>query len=130
VMRTQTAAAKAPLIQGAGRATPSYTVTAGSVRYRGQVDCWSSDPEQRARIGLFLGFQYPMRFLRKHLRISAGGPPMPAACAWLAKEDLGPVPPLKIWSVSGLEVGLQMNPSFLVSAASTKASSGGEKKTQ
>ncbi|MCX5939578.1 MAG: ATP-binding cassette domain-containing protein [Cyanobium sp. LacPavin_0818_WC50_MAG_67_9] len=38
---------------------PAYTVTAGSVTYRG-ADLLELDPEQRARIGLFLGFQYPV----------------------------------------------------------------------
>jgi len=38
---------------------PAYTVTAGSVHYRGD-DLLALDPEQRARIGLFLGFQYPV----------------------------------------------------------------------
>ena len=36
-----------------------YVVTEGSVRYMGQ-DLLSLDPEERARIGLFLGFQYPV----------------------------------------------------------------------
>lgn len=38
---------------------PAYAVTAGSVTYRGQ-NLLELDPEQRARIGLFLGFQYPV----------------------------------------------------------------------
>jgi Fe-S cluster assembly ATP-binding protein len=41
----------------AGR--PGYTVTAGSVRYRGR-DLLALAPEERAREGLFLGFQYPV----------------------------------------------------------------------
>jgi Fe-S cluster assembly ATP-binding protein len=36
-----------------------YIVTEGSVRYMGE-DLLSLDPEERARIGLFLGFQYPV----------------------------------------------------------------------
>jgi Fe-S cluster assembly ATP-binding protein len=36
-----------------------YVVTGGSVRYMGQ-DLLGLDPEERARIGLFLGFQYPV----------------------------------------------------------------------
>jgi len=36
-----------------------YVVTEGSVRYMGQ-DLLGLDPEERARIGLFLGFQYPV----------------------------------------------------------------------
>ena len=38
---------------------PAYRVTAGSVHYRGE-DLLALLPEQRARIGLFLGFQYPV----------------------------------------------------------------------
>jgi Fe-S cluster assembly ATP-binding protein len=38
---------------------PGYTVTAGSVEYQGQ-DLLALPPEERAREGLFLGFQYPV----------------------------------------------------------------------
>jgi Fe-S cluster assembly ATP-binding protein len=38
---------------------PSYTVTAGSVSYMGS-DLLELAPEQRSRLGLFLGFQYPV----------------------------------------------------------------------
>jgi Fe-S cluster assembly ATP-binding protein len=41
----------------AGR--PGYTVTAGSVSYDGQ-DLLALAPEERARRGVFLGFQYPV----------------------------------------------------------------------
>ena len=41
----------------AGR--PGYTVTAGEVRYRG-LDLLSLAPEERAREGVFLAFQYPV----------------------------------------------------------------------
>jgi Fe-S cluster assembly ATP-binding protein len=41
----------------AGR--PGYTVTGGSVRYDG-ADLLALPPEERARAGLFLGFQYPV----------------------------------------------------------------------
>ena len=41
----------------AGR--PGYTVTGGSVRYRGE-DLLALAPEARAQAGLFLGFQYPV----------------------------------------------------------------------
>ncbi|MBS0389492.1 MAG: Fe-S cluster assembly ATPase SufC, partial [Proteobacteria bacterium] len=41
----------------AGR--PGYTVTGGSVRFEG-ADLLSMSPEERARGGLFLGFQYPV----------------------------------------------------------------------
>jgi Fe-S cluster assembly ATP-binding protein len=38
---------------------PAYRVTAGSVRYRGR-DLFELEPEERARLGVFLGFQYPV----------------------------------------------------------------------
>lgn len=38
---------------------PDYTVTAGEVLYQGQ-DLLSLDPEIRARLGVFLAFQYPL----------------------------------------------------------------------
>ena len=41
----------------AGR--PGYEVTAGTVRYHGK-DLLALDPEERAREGVFLGFQYPV----------------------------------------------------------------------
>jgi Fe-S cluster assembly ATP-binding protein len=41
----------------AGR--PGYEVTAGAVRYQGD-DLLGLAPEERARAGLFLGFQYPV----------------------------------------------------------------------
>jgi Fe-S cluster assembly ATP-binding protein len=41
----------------AGR--PGYEVTAGTVRYDGQ-DLLALAPEERARAGVFLGFQYPV----------------------------------------------------------------------
>jgi Fe-S cluster assembly ATP-binding protein len=41
----------------AGR--PGYTVTAGTAHYLGQ-DLLALPPEERARLGLFLGFQYPV----------------------------------------------------------------------
>ena len=38
---------------------PAYRVTGGTVRYRGQ-DLFELEPEERARLGVFLGFQYPV----------------------------------------------------------------------
>ena len=38
---------------------PAYQVTAGSVRYDGK-DLLDLDPEERAREGVFLAFQYPV----------------------------------------------------------------------
>ncbi len=38
---------------------PSYEVTEGSIRFKGE-DITGSDPEDRAKAGLFLAFQYPV----------------------------------------------------------------------
>jgi len=38
---------------------PGYEISAGSVRYEGR-DLLALSPEERARAGLFLGFQYPV----------------------------------------------------------------------
>jgi Fe-S cluster assembly ATP-binding protein len=38
---------------------PAYEVTAGEIRYKGQ-NLLELDPEERARLGLFLAFQYPV----------------------------------------------------------------------
>jgi len=38
---------------------PGYTVTSGSISYQGQ-DLAAMTPEERARAGVFLGFQYPV----------------------------------------------------------------------
>ncbi len=38
---------------------PSYKVTSGKVLYKGE-DLLKLEPEERSRIGLFLGFQYPV----------------------------------------------------------------------
>ncbi len=38
---------------------PSYTVTAGQVIFKG-VDLLELEPDERARLGLFLAFQYPV----------------------------------------------------------------------
>jgi Fe-S cluster assembly ATP-binding protein len=38
---------------------PEYTVTAGTVRYKGQ-DLLAMEPETRAREGVFMAFQYPV----------------------------------------------------------------------
>ena len=37
---------------------PAYTVTGGSVRYKGE-DITAATPDERGRAGMFLGFQYP-----------------------------------------------------------------------
>ncbi|MBT2135311.1 Fe-S cluster assembly ATPase SufC [Croceibacterium sp. LX-88] len=79
---------------GAGKSTlayvlggrPGYEVTGGSVTFNGQ-DLLALDPHERAALGLFLGFQYPVeipgvsnvQFLREALnaqRKARGGEPL------------------------------------------------------
>ena len=52
----------------AGR--PGYEVTAGSVTFEGR-DLLALAPEERARAGLFLGFQYPVEIPGRQQRLPA-----------------------------------------------------------
>jgi Fe-S cluster assembly ATP-binding protein len=116
---------------GSGKSTLSYVlagrdgyeVTAGSVRYKGQ-DLLAMAPEERARAGIFLAFQYPVEipgvpnatFLKSAVnavRQARGEKPFDAMeFLKRAKEKLG---------------GLKMDPAFL-SRALNVGFSGGEKK--
>lgn len=102
---------------------PAYTVTGGTVRYQGQ-DLLELEPEQRARIGLFLGFQYPveipgvsnLEFLRvaTNARRQQGGA---SELDTFAFEDL----------VRERLAVVQMDPAFLERSVN-EGFSGGEKK--
>ena len=102
---------------------PAYTVTGGTVRYRGR-DLLDMDPEERAREGVFLAFQYPVSirgitnayFLRS------------AVNAMRKYKNLEPLDPLDFIQV--LEEKLKMigwDDSFL-NRAVNEGFSGGEKK--
>ena len=56
---------------------PAYRVTSGSVRYLGR-DLLELEPEERSRLGVFLGFQYPIEIPGvsnlEFLRVSTNGP--------------------------------------------------------
>ena len=102
---------------------PAYTITGGTVRYRGH-DLLDMDPEERAREGLFLAFQYPVSirgitnayFLRSALN------------AVRKAKNLEPLDPLDFIAV--LEEKLKMigwDDSFL-NRAVNEGFSGGEKK--
>lgn len=102
---------------------PAYTVTAGTVRYRGE-DLLALAPEDRARAGVFLGFQYPveipgvsnLEFLRvasNARRLAQGGEELDT----FAFEDL---------VRERLKV-VQMDPAFLERSVN-EGFSGGEKK--
>ena len=102
---------------------PAYTITGGTVRYRGR-DLLDMDPEERAREGVFLAFQYPVSirgitnayFLRS------------AVNAIRKYKNLEPLDPLDFIQV--LEEKLKMigwDGSFL-NRAVNEGFSGGEKK--
>lgn len=64
---------------------PSYEVTSGEVKYRGE-DLLESEPEERAQQGIFLAFQYPVEipgvsnsdFLRLAVYTPAESKPRPS----------------------------------------------------
>ncbi len=102
---------------------PEYLVTAGAVRFQGK-DLLAMSPEERAREGLFLAFQYPVEipgvntsyFLRTALnevRRHRGLPPMSAGdfIKWIRDKA----------------AEVEMDPSFL-NRSVNEGFSGGEKK--
>ena len=102
---------------------PAYTVTAGSVLYRGE-NLLELAPEQRARTGLFLGFQYPveipgvnnLEFLRVANKARRTEPGLDELDTF-AFEDL-------VLELLGV---VQMDPAFLERGLN-EGFSGGEKK--
>ncbi|CAI8164504.1 MAG: putative ATP-dependent transporter SufC [Prochlorococcus marinus str. MIT 9215] len=102
---------------------PAYTVTKGSVLFLGE-DLLALDPEQRARIGVFLGFQYPVEIPGvsnlEFLRVSTNARRLQQGQEELdtfAFEDL----------VRGRLDVVQMDPAFLDRSVN-QGFSGGEKK--
>ena len=102
---------------------PAYQVTKGSVLFLGE-DLLALDPEQRARIGVFLGFQYPVEIPGvsnlEFLRVSTNARRLQQGQEELdtfAFEDL----------VRGRLGVVQMDPAFLDRSVH-EGFSGGEKK--
>ncbi len=102
---------------------PAYQVTKGSVLFLGE-DLLALDPEQRARIGVFLGFQYPVEIPGvsnlEFLRVSTNARRLQQGQEELdtfAFEDL----------VRGRLGVVQMDPAFLDRSVN-QGFSGGEKK--
>ncbi len=102
---------------------PEYSVSAGAVHFQGQ-DLLAMSPEERAREGLFLAFQYPVEipgvntsyFLRtalNEMRRHRGLPPMSAGdfIKWIREKA----------------ASVEMDPSFL-NRSVNEGFSGGEKK--
>ena len=102
---------------------PAYTVTAGSVTYKGN-DLLDMDPEERAREGVFLAFQYPVAirgitnsyFLRSALN---------AVRKHRGQEELDPLDFLSVLEKKLKQIG--WDDSFL-NRAVNDGFSGGEKK--
>jgi len=102
---------------------PAYEVTGGEVRFRGS-NLFDLAPEERARAGLFLGFQYPIEvpgvtnaaFLRLAYNTVQGA---------RGKDELDPLE-FDDYIQSKLEL-LAMDPAFLERSVN-EGFSGGEKK--
>ncbi|HXZ60283.1 MAG TPA: Fe-S cluster assembly ATPase SufC [Steroidobacteraceae bacterium] len=105
----------------AGR--PGYQVTAGSVTYEGR-DLLSLAPEERARAGVFLGFQYPVEIP------GVNNVYLLKAAVNAARKEHG-LPEVDAFEFLGLVRGkmqlMQMEDSFL-SRGVNEGFSGGEKK--
>ena len=102
---------------------PAYTVTAGEVRFRGE-DLLALPAEERARAGLFLGFQYPVEVPgvanSQFLRLSYN-----AIQTHRGGEELDP---LEFDDLVRLRMKyLEMDPAFLDRSVN-EGFSGGEKK--
>ncbi len=104
---------------------PSYTVTQGEVRFKGE-NVLELDPDERSRLGMFLAFQYPVaisgvtlaNFLRTALNSRRRA---------INKEDKGmPVPEFRKMLKEKMEL-LKMDPSF-AGRYLNEGFSGGEKK--
>jgi Fe-S cluster assembly ATP-binding protein len=102
---------------------PDYTITAGSILFKGQ-DLAGLAPEERARAGLFLGFQYPVEIPGvsnlEFLRVSTN-----ARRQVLGLEELDTFS-FEDHLQQRLEL-VQMDPSFLERSLN-EGFSGGEKK--
>jgi Fe-S cluster assembly ATP-binding protein len=102
VTRGQTHALMGP--NGSGKSTlaytllghPKYEVTEGRVLFKGQ-NVLELEPDERARLGMFLAFQYPTsisgvslaNFLRLSLKSVRGGEVPPGQFRRLVREKLG-----------------------------------------
>jgi len=105
----------------AGR--PGYEITGGSVKFQGR-DLLTMEPEERARAGMFLGFQYPVE-------IPGVNNVYLLKAAVNAKRKAGGLPEVDAYEFLQLVRGkmklMQMDESFL-SRGVNEGFSGGEKK--
>ena len=102
---------------------PAYKVISGSVNYKGE-NILDLDPEERSRIGIFLGFQYPVEIPgvsnMEFLRVATN----------LRRQELGEneLDTFEFEDFVQEKLNLvQMNPSFLKRSVN-EGFSGGEKK--
>ena len=102
---------------------PAYSVTSGSVSYRGE-DLLELEPEERSRSGVFLSFQYPIEIPGvsnlEFLRVSSN-----ARRVAEGKEELDTFE-FEDFIKEKLDI-VQMNPAFLERSVN-EGFSGGEKK--
>tara|TARA_Y100001968_G_scaffold333945_1_gene401603 strand:+ start:16123 stop:16905 length:783 start_codon:yes stop_codon:yes gene_type:complete len=102
---------------------PAYLVTSGNIKFQGE-DLLDLEPEERARIGIFLGFQYPVEIPGvsnlEFLRVANN-----ARRNKLGKEELDPFE-FEDLVKNRLKI-VQMDPSFLERSVN-EGFSGGEKK--
>ena len=102
---------------------PAYKVTAGLIKFKG-VNLLELEPEERARIGIFLGFQYPIEIPGvsnlEFLRVSTN-----AKREALGKEELDTFE-FEDFVQEKLDL-VKMNPAFLERSVN-EGFSGGEKK--
>ena len=102
---------------------PAYIVTSGTIKFLGK-DLLSLEPEERSRIGIFLGFQYPVEIPGvsnlEFLRVASN-----SRRKELGREELDPFEFEEL--VKERLKLVQMSPSFLERSVN-EGFSGGEKK--
>ncbi len=102
---------------------PKYEVTEGEILYNGK-DLLSMDIEERARAGIFLGFQYPVEIpgvsMANFMRMAVN-----ARRAYLGEDPLSAAEFLRLMREKGAVVELD---SKLTNRAVNEGFSGGEKK--
>lgn len=100
-----------------------YVVTGGSVRYQGR-DLLELEPEERARIGIFLGFQYPVEIpgVNNAYLLKA------ALNAQRHEQGLPPVDAFEFLKLAREKMALLDMDQTLLSRGVNEGFSGGEKK--
>ena len=66
---------------------PEYEVTGGEVLFEGK-DLLDLDPEERAREGVFMAFQYPSRFRASTTRTSSRRPSTPSGSIAASRSSM------------------------------------------